>query len=570
MKYRQASITVLSLLAACTCAADTATTLTETQSANWAQLQKLLQSCTGVTTNPLQAVETHMLSDAPLLGNGEVGVMAEHDANRLSFYVGRADFRRYALGGIDLVVEAPKAGGGLTPSSRHEQDIERAEIRSKVVLAGRTVEATTWLVPDQPLMISEIHNPSGQPLTLQVKTWARSPVNDFSEPFRLKAGHLSSYPVNQSLNDRQGKVVYGKPILENAELWRYVKVGDMWCLKNEATARYMAITGEGEVITMEKPDMTAFFRRVGRERQGMVQWAANGHYLNAPYDRDAPFIDPAKPLPVMATRTEAPYATASEPASHFFNAKYAGHVGDLTWASRSYLSEGTRSTACLVSRVLGGEVSVQDASQKVVIPAKGRITLIVAIPGEINHYKRTKSVESLRDEGSELVSALTHEKIEALKQQRLAHWRNYWLKAWVNTGDELLNKYWFGSMYLLNCSNQIGQQSPACSVSGTCRTIQPAPTASSIITTTSHSTTQPSPPIAANAPSRNWMTFSKPSLGLKTMPRALATKVPCGPAPFPNIYPVPHPAPSRNPPWRRAKTAKNYPTTNWMCRPSSQ
>lgn len=401
-----------------------------------------------------------MLSDAPLLGNGEVGVMAEHDGNRLSYYVGRADFRRYALGGVDLLVKASKVVGKDAPSSRHEQDIERAEIRSKVELAGRMVETTTWLVPDQALMICEVHNPSAQALTMQVKTWTRAAVNDFSEPFRLKAGHLSTYPVNQSLNDRDGKVVYGKPVLENAELWRYFKEGNIWCLKNEATGRYMAMTDKGEVITTEKPD-TAYFRRMGRERQGMVQWAANGYYLNAPYKLGANFFDPAKPLPVQATRTEAPYATATEAAAHFYNAKYAEHVDDLTWASRSYSFSGTRSSACLVSRVLDAKAAVQDATQEVVIPAKGRITLAVAMPGAINHEKRTPPIESLRDKGLEMLRTLTPEKIQFLKQQRLDHWRKYWLKAWVDTGDDLLNKYWFGSMYLLHCANQIGQQSPA-------------------------------------------------------------------------------------------------------------
>lgn len=400
-----------------------------------------------------------MLADAPLLGNGELGVMVEHEGHRLSFYVGRADFRRYALGGVDVVVKDPQAAGGKVPSSRHEQDIERAEIRSKVELVGRMVEATTWLVPDQPLMICEISNPSGQALSVQVKTWARGPVNDFSQPFRLKAGHLSTYPINQSLNDREGKVVYGKPVLENAELWRYFKDGNIWCLRNEATGRYMAITKEGEVITTEKPD-TAYFRRIGQERQGMVQWAANGRYLNAPYDRDAPFTIP-EPLPVLATPNEAPYATATEAAAHFFNPTYAGHVDDLTWASRSYMSNGTRSSACLVSRVLDAKASVQDATQEVVIPAKGRITLAVAIPGAINQEKRTASVESLRDKATAMLRDLTAEKIHTLQQQRLDFWREYWLKAWVDTGDDLLNKYWFGSMYLLRCGNQIGQQSPA-------------------------------------------------------------------------------------------------------------
>ena len=302
MKIRPVCAGFLSLILGCARAAETAPIQSGSQPADWAQLQKLLQSCTGLTTEPLLGVETKMLSDAPLLGNGEVGVMVESDANRLSFYVGRTDFRRYALGGVDVVVKPDQDADVKAPQVRHEQDIERAEIRSKLVLGGRNVETTAWLVPDLPLMICTLRNASDQPLPVEINTWSKSPLNNMGNPFRLKAGHMNTYPYNFALNDRNGEVVYGKPANEKAGWWRYVKTGDLYCLKNEATGRYMSIPEDNKVITVAEPDKSANFRPI--KRGDWVQWAANGRYLNAPYDRRGdPFPDPTLPVPVLATGT---------------------------------------------------------------------------------------------------------------------------------------------------------------------------------------------------------------------------------------------------------------------------
>ncbi len=116
---------------------------------DWARLQPLLQDCTGVTTNPSPLAESTMLPEAPLLGNGEIGIAVRGNQKRLSLLVDHAFFRRYALGGVDIIAEGNPGPAPL--AARHEQDIQRAEFRSRVTLNGFPVEATSWLATDPPL-----------------------------------------------------------------------------------------------------------------------------------------------------------------------------------------------------------------------------------------------------------------------------------------------------------------------------------------------------------------------------------------------------------------------------------
>lgn len=424
--------------------------------ADWARLQPLLRECTGVTAIPSPLAESTMLPEAPLLGNGEVGIALGGDEKRLTLFVGHACFRRYALGGVDIVAEGAPGPAALT--ARHEQDIERAEVRSRLTLNGFPVLATSWLATDRSLVFCQLRNPSDQPLSLRVSTWTRPPLGNLQvNPFRLTAG--SGRDAEFGLNDDQGRVTYGPPPADGAELWTLVERDGATHLRNLGTGGYLALVSGTQLKTVSEPDAdTAFTHEYyGWTRVSRFCHVKTGRYLgtvgtNSTKGRAAAWI-PAT--------FEKPSVLRVEGAAHRFYPDTAGSLGDTCWAWRSYTDAGYTINASIVTRVLGSTASAKGASFTVVLPAHGSVTATFAVVGDCNALEKVKSVEQCRSEGQTLVGALTGDSVQALSDQRIAEWRSYWLKAWLDAGDPTLNRLWYGSFYMLKCTSRAGQQSPA-------------------------------------------------------------------------------------------------------------
>lgn len=426
----------------------------DTAATEWPNLQTLLRDCTGVTTNPSPLAESTMLPEAPLLGNGEVGVAIGGNDNRLSLFIGHTLFRRYALGGVDIIAEG--APGPMTLAARHEQDLERAEVRSRVTLNGFPVEATSWLAPDQPLVFCQLRNPSDQPLSLRVSTWTRaSRVGDLSEPFRLAAG--SGRDAEYGIWDDRGALIFGPPAAADAELWTQVSVDGASRLRNVGTGRYLAVLPDGQLKTVAAPDTTTVFVISGPSYGGGYRSFATaaGKYL---------FLQGGNAQGRATARAPAlsdkPNVLRLELAAHRFNPASAGSANDACWAWRSY-GGGLMVNGVIVTRILGAAATAANASWGVTLPAHGSATVAFAVMGDCNARDKVKSLEQCRTDGQALVRELTPASIQTLGDRRVAEWRDYWLKAWLDTGDPLLNRYWYGSLYLLKSTCRAGQQSPA-------------------------------------------------------------------------------------------------------------
>ena len=59
------------------------------------------------------------------------------------------------------------------------------------------------------------------------------------------------------------------------------------------------------------------------------------------------------------------------------------------------------------------------------------------------------------------VADLTAEKLAALRQAHLAWWRDFWSKSYVDIGDPLIEKYYYGSNYILACCSRNPNYAPS-------------------------------------------------------------------------------------------------------------
>jgi hypothetical protein len=425
-------------------------------SEEWDRLQPLLRDCTGVTTNPSPLAESTMLPEAPLLGNGEVGVAVGGNQKRLTLFIDHAFFRRYTLGGVDIIAEG--ISGPMPLAVRHEQDIERAEVRSQVPLNGLPVEATSWLATERPLVFCQLRNPSDQPLSLRVSTWTRPPLDNLRvNPFRLTPG--TGRDAEYGLNDDEGRVTYGPPPADGTELWTMVEREGTTHLRNLGTGRYLALFPGGQLKTISEPDATTAFahQHYGWTRASHFCHAKTGKYLGV----SGPYPAKGRAAAWAPVTFDKPYDMRIEYAAHRFLPNTAGLIGNTCWAWRSYEGGGYTMNAAIVTSVLGVAATAKDASFTLVLPPRGSATVAIAVTGDCNVPQKAKSLEQCRHEGQTLVDALTSDGVQALSDQRIADWRSYWLKAWLDTGDRLLNRYWYGAFYMLKCTSRAGQQSPA-------------------------------------------------------------------------------------------------------------
>lgn len=89
------------------------------------------------------------------------------------------------------------------------------------------------------------------------------------------------------------------------------------------------------------------------------------------------------------------------------------------------------------------------------VDANETVYLVAYFASSSGAYNRIKDVSEVRDDAIGGISAYTSEEaIMQLKKDHLDWWKNYWLTSYVQLNDPDLNKYYYGSLYILGSSNR--------------------------------------------------------------------------------------------------------------------
>jgi uncharacterized protein (TIGR02145 family) len=158
---------------------------------DWAWLQKVLTDCVGLYRGVNNNVATSGMPDAPLLGNGCVGVVGSCDMTWGRFYIATTDFWSGAhlnavplpIGGVNII-----AGGRSGAEVQQEQNMLNAEIITR--LSTGPVEMHTWVSATRNLLISEISTTGPKPVDITVETWAHMT-------------NTAKYPVSNGVTGRK-------------------------------------------------------------------------------------------------------------------------------------------------------------------------------------------------------------------------------------------------------------------------------------------------------------------------------------------------------------------------------
>lgn len=142
----------------------------------------------------------------------------------------------------------------------------------------------------------------------------------------------------------------------------------------------------------------------------------------------------------------------------------AGTADGLLWATReARLTMGTTaqpfsSKVAMTTRVLGAApvcaTNGKDSSTaRFTVPVGKTVRIITAVAGGHNVQNHIAQAQAL-------AQSLTDPKIEALAAAHRRWWQQYWSKSSITLHDDLLEKFYYGALYVLGCSSREGSVAP--------------------------------------------------------------------------------------------------------------
>jgi alpha-L-fucosidase 2 len=116
---------------------------------------RIAQQYTGVWTSPPTTLANGGTVDAPLMGNGDIGVAVGGSIANQTMYIGKNDFFSGSSHAIKPLGRIVISAAGLTGSSyRVVQDIAHAEVRGAYTLGGQTLSTTSWVDANSGLFVT--------------------------------------------------------------------------------------------------------------------------------------------------------------------------------------------------------------------------------------------------------------------------------------------------------------------------------------------------------------------------------------------------------------------------------
>ena len=133
-----------------------------------------------------------------------------------------------------------------------------------------------------------------------------------------------------------------------------------------------------------------------------------------------------------------------------------GPIKDGYWATRKFTGEDLdwpAEAAVVMRQLRRGEKKLPSAamswtSDRFNLQPQGEPVFIVA--SILTNYDTDDYLKKARKR----VENITFEKIESLRKEHKAWWRDFWAKSFIEIGEPLIEKYWYGSQYILACCSR--------------------------------------------------------------------------------------------------------------------
>ncbi len=132
----------------------------------------------------------------------------------------------------------------------------------------------------------------------------------------------------------------------------------------------------------------------------------------------------------------------------------AGTSDGVIWATR----QRRNGRVAIAARVLGvaSECATDEhtsSTAKFTVPAGEPITVVAAVAG--GQYATTHVADAVAK-----ASELTAERVGTLHEHHRGWWEAYWSKSYIDINDELLERFYYGALYVLGSSTRAGGVAP--------------------------------------------------------------------------------------------------------------
>ncbi|MFK3979288.1 glycosyl hydrolase family 95 catalytic domain-containing protein [Micromonospora sp. NPDC050397] len=446
----------------------------------WAAIQQLLAGVKGRWTNQAYSDSvSRTMPNTALLGNGDVGVTSGGGDGFKTFYLSKGNFwagnpnpSLGALGGVTIAPVTSTPSGNLALGS-----VATASSAHPSFPASRAVNGQ-WGSGYEG-WVSEV----GKPQTITLDLGAVRSIG------RYVIRHDAAARPNETANTTKNFVVQ----IGDGSAWTTVDT----VTNNVASVTDRSITATGgryvRVTTSEPTQGTtpdsinnprARFGQIELYAPGSTQPPPSGPFLEEQNTltgeittsmtiggvpvamktwtaaNDNLVVTQIQSLGSTSTQLRAQTWSGSQDAKPGFT-NTAGVTGSTTWASRT-TPTGSRwvSRAALATRLVGATpvgtptASGATATQVFNLQPGQTIQLVTGVAGGgQNPADPTPAARGLAD-GQSAGSLGT------LYNQHLEWWKQFWLRSYVDLDDDTLERFYYGSQYLLGSSSRAGKTAP--------------------------------------------------------------------------------------------------------------
>ncbi len=133
-----------------------------------------------------------------------------------------------------------------------------------------------------------------------------------------------------------------------------------------------------------------------------------------------------------------------------------GPIKDGYWATRKFIGEDLdwpTEAAVVMRQLRHGDKKLPSGtmgwtSDRFNLQPPGEPVIVVA--SILTNHDTDKYLEKARKR----IENITFKEIESLRRKHKAWWQDFWAKSFIEIGDPLIEKYWYGSQYILACCSR--------------------------------------------------------------------------------------------------------------------
>ena len=455
-----------------------------------------------VFDKPPRLVPTRGMTDGPLLGNGDVGVVLGGPASEQLFYIGKNDFWSSNPAMVKSVGMVRLAMPALQDATyRQEQDLARAEVRGVFTKNETTVRTRSWVAASENLLVSELicQGPAPVTVTLDQQVGGVQPIDDKNQHVNIgrEGNGQGRWYFDGIIDDLR---IYDLVLsAEEIQAWaagRAIQQAPVLNWPASAPAGAQATSGEavaGKVGQTMRFDGKSTFIDAGPLRVNKV--ITIGAWLNPAHSNRINYIVSkgewicAYSLGLLSGRirmaigdsyaetTETVIANRWQHVVGVYDGRtisvyvdgvlkavhggdrmtrecdaQAGRIGFSLQADHETLDHGRM--VSVATRVLGATTRTGGEGQLYFELKPDQVVQVVtAVASDLDAREHLAAVK-------QRVAELGAKEISDSSIRHRTWWSEFWSRSSIRIPDQLIEKYWYGALYILGSCSRDGRVAP--------------------------------------------------------------------------------------------------------------